>query len=205
MVYAATALAMHLAAIPGAAIRNAQVAALVAPAPAAAPSLWASPETSRVPRWEVGAAFVLPLGTATTPGLAVRARVRLVAGLWAHAGASARGGSAPIDGGVREIPLELGLGYRVALGQYVSVGVRGYAVLMSRRMSVSGAEPRHRWLGALRGGAEVRVSVNEDLGMVLFAGAEGRLGRTEVSFGAAGNAVFSPVAPYFELGPSVYF
>ena len=75
---------------------------------------------------------------------------------------------------------------------------------MSRRMTVANAEPQHRWLGVLRGGLEVRVRLYEQLGLVLFGGVEGRLGRTEATLGGS-RETFTPVAPYFELGPSLYF
>lgn len=206
MATAALAIALHLAAGP------LQLAQAAPPSPAGAtaapkPPAELEPEPEPTPepaRAEFDAAFLLALGQPTTPGLALRGRVRLFAGLWLHAGASARGGSAPADGGVREIPFELGLGYRLPLGQYFSLGVRGEAVLLSRRMVVANAEPQHRWLAALRGGVEARVHLNEQLGLTLLVGAEGRLGRTEVNVGAT-HEVFSPVAPYFELGPSIYF
>lgn len=147
----------------------------------------------------------MALGEPLTPGLALRGRVRVVAGLWAHAGVSARVAEAPLTGGVRELPFELGLGYRIGLGQQVTLRVRGEALLMSRRMTVQNAEARHRWLAALRGGVEARVNLNKDFGVTLLVGAEGRLGRTEVNVPGTGSATFSPVAPYFELGPSLSF
>ena len=72
-------------------------------------------------------------------------------------------------------------------------------------MSVANADARHRWLGAVRGGLEARVTVMEDFGFILFGGAEGRLGPTEVNVPGVGSSVFAPVAPYFELGPSIQF
>lgn len=213
MAAAAVALAFHLAAGPAAAARVAsrpahpvRVAAASRPTASEQRALWPSsePATQAPPRGEFQAAFLVALGRPTTPGLALRGRVRLLAGLWAHAGVSARAGSAPADGGVREIPFELGLGYRVAIGQRLSLGLRGEALVMSRRMAVASAEPRHRWLAGLRGGAEARFTLTEQVGLTLLLGAEGRLGRTEVQIGPT-RAVFSPIAPYVEVGPSLYF
>lgn len=223
MALAAAALALHLAA---------SIPMQVAPAPAANPPpatpvvepqpesttsskpLWSSSEAeAKPPRFEFHGAAMLTLGTPLAPGLVLRGRVRLVAGLWLHAGAAARGGSIPFEvagaddpvkAGVRELPLELGLGYRLPLGDRFSVGLRAEALLMSRRMTIARTEPQHRWLAGLRGGLEIRVTIHEQLGMVLLGGVEARLGRTEATYGAS-RQVFTPVAPYFELGPSIYF
>lgn len=206
---AAIALALHLAAPLPSAVRVASASAptsLETPqtAPAETP-LWPEPPPRKAPRAEFDAAFLLALGTPTTPGVAVRGRIRLVAGLWAHTGVSARGGTAPVAGGVREIPFELGLGYRIPLGAHFGLGLRGEAISMSRQMAVAKAASQHRWLGGVRGGVEARVNLNEDFGFTLLVGAEGRLGRTEVNVAGAGAGVFTPVAPYFELGPSLTF
>lgn len=167
-------------------------------APAAAP---ATPS----PRFEYGGAFALALGEPVTPGFATRFRVRLVQNAWVHLGASVRGGTAPVDGGVREIPLEAGLGYHLPLGDRLQIGLRAEAILLSRRMSVANAGPQHRWLFAVRGGAEVHLRMFDQFGFALLLGAEAHFGRTEVEIPGTGSGAFSPVRPYGELGPYVTF
>lgn len=181
----------------------------------------AEPVTSQ-PRGAFDAMFTLATPDPTAAGLSLRGRVRLALGLWVHVGVGARAGGGPVEvsapaeaggsggrsqprtAGVREFPFELGLSYRVALGERLELGVRGEVVPLSRRMVITSLEPQHRWLLALRGGAELRIRLADQLGLLVLAGAEGRLGRTEVVFGAERGA-FAPLAFYAEIGPTLYF
>ena len=115
-------------------------------------------------------------------------------------------GSAPVDGGVREVPLEIGLAYHLPIGSRVQLGVRAEVMALSRRMAVPKVTPSsyHRWLFGVRGGGELLVRVVEQFGFALFVGVEANLGATDVVL-PIGTSSFSPVRAYGELGPYLRF